>query len=106
MSTSGVVSQHEDDSSIFNSFECSVQNFSTFLLLLHREDCQATRLQHVNFTSILEEFGRLKIWGDQTKADYPPRARGSLDDTLRHDSELKELVKGILSRVRVLIREG
>ena len=76
------------------------------MLALGHEDCRVVRLEQVSFTALLEEYGRAKIWGDQTKADLPPRARGSLDDTLRHDGELEGVVHGILQRLKALLGEG
>lgn len=85
--------------------EC-IQSFGRFLLALSEEDCCVIRLEQVRLPEILDEYGRTKIWGDQTKADLPARARGSLDDTLRHDDELKHLVQAILMRLRALLGQG
>lgn len=85
--------------------EC-IQSFQRFLLALSEEDCRVIYLGQVNLSKVLEEYGRTKIWGDQAKADLPARARGSLDDTLRHDDELKLLVQAILMRLRALLIQG
>lgn len=85
--------------------EC-IQAFRAFLLAVGEEDCRVIHLEQIHLPEILEEYGRAKIWGDQTKADLPERARGSLDDTLRHDSDLKQLVEGIFMRLRGLLRQG
>jgi hypothetical protein len=85
--------------------EC-IQSFGSFVLALSEKDCRVVRLEQVNLSEILEEYGRTKIWGDQDKADLPARARGSLDDTLRHDHELKCLVQGILMRLRAVLSQG
>ncbi|RYP69214.1 hypothetical protein DL769_005329 [Monosporascus sp. CRB-8-3] len=85
--------------------EC-IRSFGTLLLSLGQKECRVVRLEQANFTALLEEYGRAKIWGDQTKADRPARARGSLDDTLRHDSELKAVVHGILQRLKALLNEA
>ncbi|EAW17234.1 C2H2 type zinc finger domain protein [Aspergillus fischeri NRRL 181] len=85
--------------------EC-IQLFGSFLLALSEEDCRAIRLEQVHLSDILEEYGRAKIWGDQVNAQLPARARGSLDDTLRHDNELKGLVQAILMRLRALLGQG
>ncbi|KAF2798222.1 hypothetical protein K505DRAFT_357751, partial [Melanomma pulvis-pyrius CBS 109.77] len=68
------------------------------------ENCCTIRLEQVHLPELLEEYGRTMIWGDQTKADLPAGARGSLDDTLRHDDELKHLVQAILMRLRALLQ--
>jgi hypothetical protein len=92
--------------SISASFAQCIQAFRELLLLLQDKECRVTRLEQVDLQSVVEEFGRLKIWGDQSKADLPSGSRGSLDDTLRHDAELRDLVRGILLRLRDLIDEG
>jgi hypothetical protein len=85
--------------------EC-IQSFGRFLLVLNEDNCRVIRLEQVHLPDILDEYGRTKIWGDQTKADLPARARGSLDDTLRHDDELKHLVQAILLRLRAFLGHG
>jgi hypothetical protein len=85
--------------------EC-IQSFGEFLLVLSEKDCRIICLGQVHLSKILEEYGRIKVWGDQTKADLPARARGSLDDTLRHDVELRNLVQAILMRLRALLSQG
>ncbi|KAH0560048.1 hypothetical protein GP486_003435, partial [Trichoglossum hirsutum] len=85
--------------------EC-MQLFGGFLLALGEEDCRVICLEQVHLSEILEEYGRIKIWGDQTKADLPEKARGSLGDALRHDDELKHLVQAILTRLRALLGQG
>jgi len=85
--------------------EC-IQSFGRFLLALSEKDCCVIRLEQVHLPEILEEYGRTKIWGDQAKADLPARARGSLDDTLRHEDELKHLVQAILTRLSALLGQG
>lgn len=85
--------------------EC-IQSFGEFLLVLSEKDCRVIHLKQVHLSEIMEEYGRTKVWGDQTKADLPERARGSLDDTLRHDVELKYLVHAILMRLKALLGQG
>jgi hypothetical protein len=94
------------DLSLSESYLDCIQSFRSFLLALSEENCLVIRLGQVHLSDILEEYGRIKIWGNQTKADIPPRARGSLDDTLRHDNELKILVQAILVRLKALLGQG
>ncbi|KAJ5184564.1 hypothetical protein N7472_009404 [Penicillium cf. griseofulvum] len=84
----------------------STGSFGEFILALSEKDCRVICLGQVHLAKILEEYGRTKVWGDQTKAELPARARGSLDDTLRHDVELKYLVQAILMRLRALLNQG
>ncbi|MBE3049595.1 hypothetical protein IMZ48_45295 [Candidatus Bathyarchaeota archaeon] len=76
------------------------------MLALSEENCRVVHLEQVNVPAILDEYGRAKIWGDQSKADLPARARGSLDDTLRHDDDLKQLVRGVFMRLSALLVQG
>ncbi|KGO45689.1 Tetratricopeptide-like helical [Penicillium expansum] len=85
--------------------EC-IQLFGEFLLALSEKDCRVICLEQVHLSKILEEYGRTKVWGDHTKANLPARARGSLDNTLRHDTELKHLVQAILMRLKALLSQG
>ena len=87
-------------------YEDCMQAFREFLLALGETNCRAIRLEQVHLPEILEEYGRAKIWGDQIKADLPARARGSLDDALRHDDDLKQLVQGVFARLRALLGQG
>lgn len=48
---------------------------------------------------MLEEYGRFRIWAQQTGAALPAEARGSLDGTLRNNSQLRGVVLDILSRL-------
>ena len=100
------LSTHTNTPSLSESYEECIQSFRTFLLVLSEKDSCVVRLKQAHLPEIWEEYGRTKIWGDQTKADLPARARGSLDDTLRHDDELKHLVQGILVRLRALLGQG
>jgi hypothetical protein len=85
--------------------EC-VRSFGLFLSALSEENCRVIHLEQVHLTAMLEEYGRVKIWGSQSKADIPARARGSLDDEIRHDDELKNLVRSIFFRLRALLDQG
>lgn len=91
--------------SISKSYAEYIQSFLGFVLALSEEDCRVLRLEQVELSQVLEEYGRTNVWGDQTKAALPARARGSLDDTIRHDTELS-LVQGIVTRLRLLLNHG
>lgn len=93
----------ETISSLF--VEC-LSSFGSLIIALSSERCRAVHLEQVLPVQMFEEYGRFKIWGDQTKAELPPLARGSLDDTLRRDTELRDLVHGILKRLRAVLSRG
>lgn len=92
--------------SLSQSYLDCIQSFSSFVLALSEDNCLVIRLEQVHLPDILEEYGRTRIWGNQAKANLPARARGSLDDTLRHDNELKDLVQAILGRLKELLSQG
>ncbi|KAI0443545.1 hypothetical protein F4803DRAFT_307094 [Xylaria telfairii] len=84
----------------------SIGSFAKFVLALSQPDCDAICRNEVHLPQIFEQYGRTKIWGDQSKADLPASARGSLDDTLRHDDDLKSLVRSILQRLKLLLQQA
>ncbi|RTE78989.1 hypothetical protein BHE90_006511 [Fusarium euwallaceae] len=94
---------NETTPSLSRSFRDCIRLFRNFLLALHDENCRVVQLRQVDVTEISDQCGRAKIWGDQMKADLPERARGSLDDTLRHDNDLKGLVEAIFMRLSGLL---
>lgn len=57
-------------------------------------------------TRALEVYGRLRTWGEESRAALPAAARGSLDDTLRKDEELRFMVHDILLRIFRQIQWG
>jgi len=83
-----------------------VKSFAAFAVRLGSDEYLENCTEELDLANILHEYGRLNIWGDQTKANLPPRARGSLDDTLRHDAKLKDLVLEILLRLNTLLEKG
>ncbi|KAJ2990938.1 hypothetical protein NUW58_g2713 [Xylaria curta] len=92
-----------DSPTLAESYSECVNSFGKFVLALGEPDCDAICRDQVRFPQIYEEFGRIRIWGDQSKADLLASARGSLDDRLRQDSNLKLLVLGILQRLKLLL---
>ncbi|KAK3293389.1 uncharacterized protein B0H64DRAFT_211682 [Chaetomium fimeti] len=95
-----------DPASLCESFLECVEAFKKLILALNREDCRVIHLEQVSLTEILEHYGRVKLWGHQSKADLPAGARGSLDDVMRHDDDLKELTRGFFMRMRGHLAEA
>lgn len=87
-------------------FANCIWEFKGFVGFLSQKNCLVIHLKLVDIDEISDAYGRIKIWGEQTKADLSSRERGSLADTLRHDKELKKLIKDILKRLRNILREG
>ncbi|TRX91836.1 hypothetical protein FHL15_007155 [Xylaria flabelliformis] len=55
----------------------------------------------IDFNYLLDVFGRLRIWGEQTKASLAPNARGSLDDFLRNEERLRQEVQEVLEQLEI-----
>ncbi|KAF7505310.1 hypothetical protein GJ744_001013 [Endocarpon pusillum] len=80
--------------------------FRQFILALGHENCRVVCLQQVKLPAVLDEYGRLKIWGDQIKASLPEKSRGSLDDTLKNEPKLKGVVLNILCRLQAQLDQA
>lgn len=92
--------------SIANRYSASIDAFRQLLFALGADDCRAVHLRQIEAPELMDEFGRLQVWGDQSHANLPERARGSLDDILRHNDTLKRVVQGILDQLRNLLDTG
>lgn len=92
--------------SISNTYTQCIQSLGIFVQALRDPDCLVCCRGLVHVADIVDEYGRAKIWGDQTKACLPEKARGSLDDTLRHDTDLKSQVQEILLRLVAILEQG
>ena len=80
--------------------------YKSLVYAINAEDCAVAQQQQIDITRILDEYGRAKTWGDQTLVTLPPRTRGSLDHTLRHDPELQVTIQDILSRLKWCLDQG
>jgi hypothetical protein len=59
-----------------------------------------------NLASALNIFGRLRIWGEETRAILPSSSRGSLDYALRKDPKLKGIATRTLQRLKRKLELG
>jgi hypothetical protein len=59
-----------------------------------------------NLASALNIYGRLRIWGEETRAILPSSSRGSLDDALRKDPKLKGIATRTLQRLKRKLELG
>lgn len=91
---------------ISTSYTECLERYRQFLTLLGRESCRVVRLGQVDVTKTLEEYGRLRTWGEETRAALPAGARGSLDGTLRHDDVLKDVAIRTLNKIERQVRAG
>lgn len=92
--------------SIAHGYFQTVKAFRSLLLTLSGPDCRAVNLGQVEVSALSDDFGRLRTWGDQTRANLQESTRGSLDHALRHNDSMREIAKGILSRLRTSLDLG
>ena len=88
------------------SFLNCMSLYRELLLHLARDNSRPIHLKQVDGVKILEEFGRLKLWGEQTNTTRPEDVHGSLDDSLRHDEDTKAVVLGILQLLHDDLKRG
>jgi hypothetical protein len=85
--------------------EC-IQSFKEFLFSAQHQDCKTTKLEQFSISTCFDEYGRFRIWGNQTNVEFRGGIRGSLDEALREDNELKLVVHDILVRLRNILHQG
>jgi hypothetical protein len=95
-----------DAVSLSELYSRCLKSFVLLLVSLEAESCRPVRLNFIDSSRVEEEYGRLTIWGEQTKANLPAHARGSLDDGLRGDENVKGLVRAILLRLDAILGQG
>ena len=83
-----------------------IQLCRRLLYSLGDQSCRVIHLKQVSLERVLDEYGRLQVWGEQARAVLPQYARGSLDDILRNDHNLKEVVNGMLSQLHRCLLAG
>lgn len=103
--TSGPTSAPER-SALATSYSRCLESYQRLLDLIGKKSCRIVRLEQVNVGRILEEYGRLRIWGEQTRAALPEKTRGSLDDAMRNDESLRSNINSILTQLSRHLSRG
>jgi hypothetical protein len=85
--------------------EC-IQSFKELLFFTQHEDWKTTEREQFSISTCFDEYGRFRIWGSQTNVELRRGIRGSLDEALREDNELKLVVHDILVRLRDILHQG
>jgi hypothetical protein len=94
------------ESSISESYSECLQQFRKFFIDVENKLSQAVALRELDVTRSLEEYGRLRTWGEETCAALPSTSRGSLDDKLRNDQDMKKITIQTLQRMKRGIEAG
>jgi hypothetical protein len=92
--------------SLSQRYDKCIQSFEEFLFSAQREDCKTTELEQVSISTCFDEYGRFRIWGNQTNVELQGGIRGSLDEALREDNELKLVVHDTLVRLSNILNKG
>ena len=93
-------------------FEQCLKHYHSLYVALQRENCAVVQLNQLRASTterLLDDYGRLKVWGQQTKAWMPPSASWSattLDYTLRHDPELRRNILETVQELEIQLRSG
>jgi hypothetical protein len=61
---------------------------------------EAQNVDKDSISACLNVLARLRVWGDESKAELPAVTRGSLDDVLKNESRMRGVVLRNLSRVQ------
>jgi hypothetical protein len=88
---------------ISQAFTACLQLHKILLALLQRKPGPC---DDADLAKVLNVYGRLRIWGEETRAILPPSSRGSLDDVLRKDPKLRGIAMRILQRLKRKVELG
>ena len=80
-------------------------SFKELAALLYSCHGQEIRGEHF-IVNALEVYGRLRVWGEEARATLPVASRSSLDDTLRKNIHLSNMVINILAKIRRQVENG
>lgn len=87
---------HETGSIHHNYNKC----FADASRLLAGGKSEVLKLDKDIISACLDVLARLRVWGDESKAELPAVTRGSLDDVLKNESRMRGVVLRNLSRVQ------
>lgn len=59
-----------------------------------------------NTEKALDQYARLRAWGEESRAVLPAASRGSLDDVLRRNPAMKPTIASVLERINRKIHQG
>lgn len=84
--------------------QLSQESLELYRQLLEAYSRDSDSTEHISTERLLSEYGRLKIWTEQTGATM--QGHGSLEDTLQNDPVLREDVVGIFTQIKVQLSTG
>jgi len=93
-------------SDISTTYTICLAHFRRLLAALNDASCAPIRLGEVKLSKALETYGRLRTWGEETRAALPALSRGSLDDTLRKNVVVRKMALDILAKLERQLQLG
>ena len=84
------------DTLLSSWYNADLSLFKHLLFALGHDTCQVVVRGQLARSDMLDQIGRLQVWGHQSGAARHPSNRGSLDHILRRETELHDVVRDIL----------
>ena len=96
----------DDGDSLFARYQICQALFRKLVLSVTGNSCAAVDSGDIDVQKVLDEYGRFKIWGAESRVILPPSTHGSLDHTLRHSKDIRGNVGDIFVQVGKLLTYG
>ena len=87
-------------------FTQCIQSLARLLALLNHPSSMESEYGKRITAKALVLYGRMRTWGEETRAVLPARSRSSLDEALRKHATLKETVRDILAKIDRQVEDG
>jgi hypothetical protein len=93
-------------STIHGSVLASLSTFGNLLAALDNTPEGITKPQSIEKTQIWEEYGRLKLWAEESNASSAPEEIRSLDQLLTSNDKIREALLDIFTQLQNLLHMG
>lgn len=80
--------------------------FQDLLVRLKDPAHPAAERESLQLDEALKDYGKLRIWAEQTRVFLPPNARGSLDEIVRDRAKTKRIFFSTLRQLVSLLHTG
>ncbi|THY03991.1 hypothetical protein D6D01_10155, partial [Aureobasidium pullulans] len=85
--------------SISTLYQDALKNYGNIVLNFEEHASSLAPTLPDHSVGIKDEYGRLRIWGEQTRAVLPEKARYSLDEQLRENEQTRDIILRTLRRL-------
>ena len=90
--------------SVATVFSQCIEIYRQALSTIGKSSNIPSRIHQIRSMRALDEYGRLRMWGEQTKAVLQPDTRGSLDNALRKDEQLRGSIISMLTLLQAQLQ--